>query len=163
MVDNKLRYGLLSTYNENRFFFARSRNEIEVSDAVMARDATSTARGVVSLRRAFAYWLSLCNGPDSQLPSDRMFVKRLTNEWQKETHLADGSEEPSLPQVRASDGNVFLQASNGSDIAPALHSSLLASKFVDWNEFHYREPWRGPMWDCCPGPVARPTNRLEIV
>jgi hypothetical protein len=142
MVDNRFRYGLLSTYNENRFFVARSANEIEVSDVVLARSAT--APGVVSLRRAFAYWLSLCNGPDAKLPVGGKFQKRLTKQWEKETHLADGSQKPDLASFPSSlnstvmNADDFSKAPNMSSTATARLSSLLGnSKYVDWSDLTF--------------------------
>jgi len=139
MLDNNLRYGLLSTQRKS-LLLARSSIEIEVSDVVLARSA---APGVVSLRRAFAYWLSLCNGPDAKLPVGGEFQKRLTKQWEKETHLVDGSQKPDLasfPSLNSAVMNAddFSKAPNMSSTATAKLSSLLGnSKYVDWSDLMF--------------------------
>jgi len=66
-MDNDTRYGALTTYNTTRFFRAVSFDHVEVSDAVRADSSTSEEDGKITLRRAFAYWLSLCGSPTSLL------------------------------------------------------------------------------------------------
>lgn len=148
MLDNGLPYGLLSTYNENRFFFACSANEIEVSDVILASSATGPE--VISLRRAFAYWLSLCNELNpKKLQIERGFLRQFTAEWMLETHLADGSPKPVSVSSSSSasttmNPNNFASSPNmNSGTSVRLSSVFGNSKYVDWSDLTFIESLGG--------------------
>jgi len=52
------------------FFRAVSVDHVEVSDVFTPNSLTSKEVGTVTLRRAFAYWMALCHGADSQMVYD---------------------------------------------------------------------------------------------
>lgn len=80
MLDNHCKYGALTTYQSTRFFSAENEDLILVSDVIKADDETSSGVGPpsVTLRRAFAYWLSLCA---ASTPKDYGTVDHSSNDW----------------------------------------------------------------------------------
>ena len=140
MLDNKVRYGALTTYNETRFFRAISVDNVQVSEVVIA--SSITASGSITLRRAFAYWLQLCQGDDSFFEGIPVNQRRLSGEkvgsppgYMAGSGVYNGDGSCSSNSSSSSSNSVFK-----SGIVNPVHRSLYNHPmYVEWTDLEFFE------------------------
>lgn len=142
MIDNRCKYGVLSTCNETRFLCATDSDHIAISEVVLA-DAETVAGPPcsVTLRRAFGYWLHLCNQPDGLLLFYESVPTPATS-WcepllQKKRHTVAEQQETTryVPTagLQSSNDDVPLQS---SACEPSLQGLEVGHTFLEESKCH---------------------------
>lgn len=122
MLDNKRAYGVLTTYNQTRFFHMISTDHVEISPLVEADSKTGV--DTVTLRRAFAYCMQLCR---------------------QHPEMPPGTTRRSSTPLSSSTALLNLNSSLGRELDQQNVALLLFTHplYVDWDELEIQDDLGG--------------------